>query len=202
MIEGIFGLPGNGKTYEAVRRLLVRADRGEQCYSVTPIDHPNVEQITYEDFVSAYMPPGTCLMDEVHLWLPSSGYRMLDPRVYARLSQTGKRGLDLIYTAQHESKVLKQLRDNTNFGWRSQAWGGMGQDRRFSDRRGHPLLFTSRCWPMETYRKGKPLAFSVHRFSMRVAKAYETTFEILEGPAIIEGRGAARLVSVDDEESA
>lgn len=173
MIEGIFGLPGQGKTYEAVRRLLLAADSGRQCFSVTPITHPNVELITYDEVVSRYLPPGLMFLDEVHIKLPSSGHNSLDPDWYAKLSQTRKDGHDLIYTSQHESKVLKQLRDNTNYGWVCQAWFDVG----------HPLMFSAKSWEMHKIRQGKPDDRYWHRYSKRVARAYDTSFGIREAAA-------------------
>jgi len=185
MIEGIFGLPGKGKTYEAVRRLLLDADDGRQCFSVTPINHPNVELITYDDLVDPHLPPGLILLDEVHLKLPSGSHQKLDEDFYAKLSQTRKDGHDLLYTSQHESKVLKQLRDNTNYGWVTEAWFPMG---------GHPQMFSARCWEMHVLRKGKPIDRYVHRFSNRVARAYDTRYAIREGAAT-KARSAAQYVN-------
>lgn len=175
MIEGIFGLPGKGKTYEGVRRLLEDADRGRQCFSVTPIHHPNVELISYAEMVDLYLPPGLIFLDEVHLVLPSTAYKDLDPAWYEKLSQTRKDGHSLIYTSQHESKVLKQLRDNTNYGWLTEAWGSFG---------GHPVALSARSWEMHRMRKGKPEDRYVHRFSMRVARAYDTRQAIKADAAI------------------
>ena len=81
------------------------------------------------ELVDPWLPPGLVLLDEVHLVLPAGSHQRLDPDWYAKLSQTRKDGHDLIYTSQHETKVLKQLRDNTNYGWVCEAWGGF---------RGHP----------------------------------------------------------------
>ena len=191
MIEAIVGLPGKGKTYEATRRLLLAADAGRQCFSVTPINHPNVETITYDDLVDPYLPPGLILLDEVHLKLPSGSHQKLDEDWYAKLSQTRKDGHDLIWTSQHESKVLKQLRDNTNYGWVTEAWG-------FGS--GHPWAFSARCWPMESFRKGKPIDRYVHRFSMRVARAYDTRYALREGAAT-RSRSAGKYVGAGNGSS-
>ncbi|MBN9326850.1 zonular occludens toxin domain-containing protein [Cellulomonas sp. 73-145] len=177
MIEGIFGLPGQGKTYEGVRRLLLEADQGRQCYSITPIDHPNVEFVTFDECLDPFMPPGLIFWDEVHLKLGANDFRALKPEWYEKLSQTRKDGHDLIYTSQHESKVLKQLRDNTNYGWVTNAWGGW---------RGHPMAFSASAWEMHKLRRGKPADRYVHRFSMRVARAYDTRFAIKAEAAVVE----------------
>lgn len=169
MIEGIVGLPGAGKTYEAVRRLMVHADRGRQCYSTTPINHPNVEWINRNEVTDPNLPPGLMLLDEVHLWIGSMDFRNLDPAWYEKLSQTRKDGHDVIWTSQHESKVLKQLRDNTNYIWVCNAWVQLGS---------HPWLFSARQWEAHEVRRGKPLARYFHPFEKYVADAYQTAFAI------------------------
>jgi len=169
MIEGIFGLPGQGKTYEGVRRVLNAADAGRQCYSVTPINHPNVMQIEYDDIVDPYLPPGLIFCDEVHLVLSYTVWQKLDPKWYEKLSQTRKDGHDLIYTSQHESKVLKQLRDNTNYGWICTCYD-IGLP--------FPIAFSARAYEMHTLRRGKPADRYIHRFQKRVARAYDTRYAI------------------------
>lgn len=173
MIEGIFGKPGKGKTYEAVRRILNYADRGFQCYSVTPINHPNVMLIDYEDITDPYLPPGKILCDEVHLVLGADAGRKLDRTWYEKLSQTRKDGHDMLYTAQHESKVLKQLRDNTNWGWICQKYSI-----------GPVVYFSAKCWSMETLRRGKPDDRYIHRANNRVYAAYDTRFAIAANLAV------------------
>lgn len=179
MIEGIFGRPGQGKTYEGVRRLLLRADAGYQCYSVTPIDHPNVMLIEYEDIVDPYLPPGLIFCDEVHLVLGAGIGRKLSQAWYEKLSQTRKDGHNLIYTSQHESKVIKQLRDNTNWGWVSEAWFPI------QTRTGvRPLVLTAKCWEMHKLRRGKPSDRYWHGFNQRVARAYDTRYAIRANAAV------------------
>lgn len=175
MIEGIFGLPGSGKSYEMTRRLVLYADRGYQCYSVTPMNHPNIETITYDDISDPWLPPGKIGLDEVHLWIGSNDHRNLKPEVYEKLSQTRKDGHDLLYTSQHESKVLKQLRDNTNYGWVCTAWLPIGP---------HPWIFSARCWEMHKMRRGKPIDRYAHWFNGRVAGMYDTYHAIQAQAAV------------------
>lgn len=175
MIEGIFGLPGEGKTYEAVRRVMLAADSGRQCFSVTPINHPNVELIEYEDIVDPYLPPGLVFCDEIHLVLSYTAWQKLDEKWFEKLSQTRKDGHDFLYTSQHESKVLKQMRDNTNFGWICQKWG-LGFPR--------ATVFTAKCYEMHTIRRGKPVDRYSHLFSKHVANAYDTTYAIQAKAAV------------------
>lgn len=170
MIEGIFGLPGQGKTYEGARRVLHAADNGRQCYSVTPINHPNVMTIEYDDVTDPWLPPGLIFLDEVHLVLSYTVWSRLDPKWFEKLSQTRKDGHDLIYTSQHESKVLKQLRDNTNYGWQTRAWGPSDMPR--------PIGFSASAWEMHSFRRGKSKDGYFHFFRKRIADAYQTTFAI------------------------
>lgn len=173
MIEGIFGLPGKGKTYEAVRRVINAADSGRQCYSVTPINHENVMEINYEDITDPYLPPGLILCDEVHLVLGADAGRKLDPKWYEKLSQTRKDGHDLIYTSQHESKVLKQLRDNTNYGWICTKWDY-----------GIKTVFAAKAWEMHKLRRGKPDDRYWHFASTRVYRSYDTRYAIAADLAV------------------
>lgn len=170
-ITGIFGLPGQGKTYEGVRRVLKAANGGRQCYSVTPIKHPNVMQIEYDDVVDPWLPPGLIFLDEVHLVLSYTVWSRLDPKWFEKLSQTRKDGHDLIYTSQHETKVLKQLRDNTNYGWATKCYGLGAEGVR-------PLGFAAQCWEMHSFRRGKTVDQYFHLFSSRVARAYQTSYAI------------------------
>lgn len=173
MIEGIFGLPGKGKTYEGVRRILHYADAGRQCFSVTPIDHPNVMLIDYDDITDPFLPPGKIFCDEVHLVLSAEASRKLTKEWYEKLSQTRKDGHDLIYTSQHESKVLKQLRDNTNYGWLAQKYDfGVAQ------------YYAAKCWEMHNFRRGKPVDRYVHRAQKRVYRAYDTRYAIRAEAAV------------------
>lgn len=169
-ITGIFGLPGQGKTYEAVRMMLKAADNGRQCYSTTPIQHPNVMQIEYDDIVDPWLPPGLILCDEVHLVLSYTVWSKLDPKWFEKLSQTRKDGHDLVYTSQHESKVLKQLRDNTNYGWIVRAYG--------PNEAAHPIAFAGKQYEMHNLRRGKPTDTYVRPYRKRVARAYQTTYAI------------------------
>jgi hypothetical protein len=142
-------------------------------------------QIEYEDVTDPFLPPGLIFLDEVHLVLSYTAWRQLDPAWFEKLSQTRKDGHDLIYTSQHESKVLKQLRDNSNYGWITEAWGAFG---------GHPLAFTARAWEMHKLRRGKPADRYFHYFNKRVARAYDTKFAIRADAAVQKTAGLKRVV--------
>jgi hypothetical protein len=186
VIEGIVGLPGQGKTYEGVRRLLVHADAGKQCFSTTPINHPNVEHIQREDVTDPELPPGLLFLDEIHLWLGSNDFRALDPEWYEKLSQTRKDGHNVIWTSQSPARVLKQLRDNTNYIWKTRAYFPL---------LGKPRMFSAACWEAETYLRGKPIARYMHPFENYVARAYDTRYAIKAHAAVIETPGRARRES-------
>lgn len=176
MIEGIVGLPGQGKTYEGVRRLLLEADAGRQCFSTTPIDHPNVEWIDRNDVTDPNLPPGLMFLDEVHLWLGSQDFRNLDPAWYEKLSQTRKDGHDVIWTSQHEMRVLKQLRDNTNIIWVAQAWFPF---------LGAPRIFAARAYEPHSVRRGKPITRYWHFAESYVFNAYDTRYAIRAEAAVV-----------------
>jgi hypothetical protein len=144
---------------------------------VTPINHPNVEHITMDEVVDPYLPPGTLLLDEVHLRLGSNDFRSLDPQWYEKLSQTRKDGHHVIWTSQHENRVLKQLRDNTNFIWLTTAWFPLF---------GAPRAFSARCWEADSVRKGKPIDRYFHFSEPYVFRAYDTRYAIEAKAAVVK----------------
>lgn len=156
--------------------MLRAADRGRQCFSTTPIAHPNVELITYDDILDPFLPPGLILADEIHMKLGAHIWRKLDERWREKMSQSRKDGHDLLWTSQHESLVLPQVRRVTNFGLVcSRVKAGETT-----------LFFVVKQWEFPTFRRGKPLSVSRHPFSARVANAYDTNYAIQSQLALEE----------------
>lgn len=169
VIEGYVGRPGSGKSYTMTARALEACNEGRQVYCNFTLRHPNAERIAIEDLLDAGMPPGLVLIDEAHLWFPARLSMKLPPSLLMKLSQTRKMGWDLIWIAQHETRVDKVLRDVTNWLWLCNHWlPGMGGG-----------WFTATCWEPEKFRKPKKHAQrSVRRFDQSIADAYDT-FESL-----------------------
>lgn len=122
MIEGFIGRPGSGKSYELTRQALAVAKAGRPVFSNMPIVHPNVTLIGPSDL--AHVPAGLVVLDEVHLWLPARLSMKLPASWLALFSQTRKNGWDVIWSAQHESRVDRVLRDTTGWMWYCEKWFG------------------------------------------------------------------------------
>lgn len=168
MIEGYIGRPGSGKSYTLTRRALAEAKRGRQVFANYPIDHPNCWVFGPEDLL--HLPPGLIVIDEAHLWFPARQALKLPPSWLALMSQTRKRGWDLWWAAQHETRVDRVLRDVTSWLWLCQSWYRW---------RGHPLLFVADSYEPEFFRKqGKKMTRVYNLFDRRAAAAYDTYVEL------------------------
>ena len=163
-IEGLIGRPGSGKSYELTRRALAEADRDRLVFANYAIAHPNVYMFTPDQLMD--LPPGLVVIDEAHLWFPARMSLKLPMSWLAGMSQTRKKGWDLIWAAQHESRVDRVVRDVTSWMWLNSAW--FSHDS-------HPVLFAASCWEPEFFRKPeKRYSRSWRLFSRRVAEAYNT----------------------------
>lgn len=130
MISGIVGKPGHGKTLEAVRRAKKAHDTGRvHVYANIPLNLERSTLIEPEQLsqVRGGICPCKCegafvLLDEVHLWLPARRSLQLPTSWLALFSQTRKLGWDLWWTAQHETRVDRMLRDVTSFMYLANGW--------------------------------------------------------------------------------
>lgn len=168
MIEGLIGRPGSGKSYWATKRILDAADKDRLVFSNYAVDHPNVFVFAPDQLMD--LPPGLVVIDEAHLWFPARMSLKLPMSWLAGMSQTRKKGWDLIWVAQHESRMDRAVRDVTSWMWLCRAWGNWD---------GHPMLFTAASWEPEFFRRpDRRYTRQMHRFQPRVAAAYNT-FETL-----------------------
>lgn len=164
MIEGYIGRPGSGKSYAMTAKALAEADRDRLVFTNWFVDHPNVYYFTPEQLLD--LPPGVVMIDEAHLWFPARGALRLPMSWLAGMSQTRKRGWDLVWAAQHETRVDRVIRDVSSWMWKCTAW---------FEYDGHPVLFKRDCYEPEFFRQPKrKVATSVSLFSKRVADAYNT----------------------------
>lgn len=163
-IEGFIGRPGAGKTYLLTKRVLEEADRDRLVFTNYAVAHPNVYMFGPEDLM--HLPPGLVVIDEAHLWFPARMSLRLPMSWLAGLSQTRKKGWDLLYSAQHESRLDRAIRDVTQWMHLGTAWFS------YND---HPVVFAQSTWEPEYFRhpdKRRGRTWSV--FSRRVAEAYDT----------------------------
>lgn len=167
-IEALIGRPGSGKSYEATRRVLFAANRDRLVFTNYAVSHPNVYMFEPSQLMD--LPPALVVIDEAHLWFPSRMSLKLPMSWLAGMSQTRKKGWDLLLVAQHESRLDRAVRDVCSWMHLCSAWGG---------HKGHPILFTSRTYEPEFFRRpDRLMGRSMHLFSSRVASAYDT-FETL-----------------------
>ena len=163
-IEGYIGRPGSGKTYTLTSRVLREANRGRTVFSNYGINHPNVYRFGAEDLLD--LPPGLIVIDEAHLWFSARMSLKLPPSWLAKLSQTRKSGWDLLWCAQHESRVDRVVRDVSDWMWLCSAWFKVG---------GHPAFFVSESYEPEYFRKvNRRYTRKVSMFDPKVAAAYDT----------------------------
>lgn len=206
MIQGYVGRPGSGKTYTLTERVLhhLKRDPKLRIFSNYTIHHPNAERITFDDFLM--VPPGLIVIDEAHGWFDARHCMKLPPEVLMQLSQTRKAGWDLYWCTQHESRIDKVIRNNSNWIWVCNAWlkgahkgldhGHMEledpTDWRNPDRKEiwiepdpdremqHPRFFTAKCYEPELLRKpDKHHVRRIKQFSCETANGYDT-FEVLK----------------------
>lgn len=169
MIEGWIGRPGSGKTMTLTERAIRAAARGRPVFTNYAVAAPNCFQFGPGDLLD--LPPGLIVIDEAHLWFPARGAMQLPMSWLAELSQTRKNGWDLIWAAQHETRVDRVVRDVTCWMYLTKAW--------FPTPVGRPRFFTVQCWEPELFRApGKVQSKTVHRFSWKVANSYDTMGKI------------------------
>lgn len=165
MIEGFIGRPGSGKTLWMTKRCIAAAKRGQQVFSNYPIDYPGVYLFEPDDLL--HLPEGVVAIDEAHLWFPARGSLQLPMSWLAGMSQTRKMGWHLLWSAQHENRVDRVIRDVTNWMHLCSAWFGGGDKP--------PLLFTIKTWEPETFRAPKKsMGGAMMRFPKEAAARYQT----------------------------
>lgn len=177
-IEGLIGRPGSGKTYEATRRVLEAADRDRLVFTNYAVTHPNVFLFGPDQLMD--LPPGLVVIDEAHLWFPARGALKLPMSWLAGMSQTRKKGWDLLWVAQHETRIDRVVRDVTSWMHLCNAW--------FSHN-GHPMFFTHRTWEPEYFRRDKKvMGRGAHRFRHRVAQAYDTFESVTQADHTVDAK--------------
>ena len=163
-IEGYVGRPGSGKSYTLTARVLEEANKGRLVFTNYGVKHPNVFLFGPQDLLD--LPPGLVVIDEAHLWFPARMSLKLPMSWLAGMSQTRKKGWDLLWCAQHPSRIDRAIRDVTEWQWRCTAWLSYNN---------HPVLFKAESYEPEEYRKpGARMTVKWRGFSKRVAAAYNT----------------------------
>ena len=163
-IEGYVGRPGSGKSYSLTARALEEADKGRDVFTNYALRHPNAQMFGPTDLLD--LPRGLVVIDEAHLWFPARMSMKLPMSWLAGMSQTRKKGWDLLWCAQHPNRIDSAIRDVTDWMWYCTAWIKSG---------GHPLFFKSTAYEPEDFRKPKKNMVTTWRlFNQRVARSYDT----------------------------
>lgn len=161
-IEGYIGRPGSGKTYTLTERAMRERAKGRDVFANYPIK--GCWTFTPDQLLD--LPPGVVVIDEAHLWFPARQALNLPPSWLAGMSQTRKAGWDLLWAAQHETRVDRVVRDVTSWMWLCSAWFKSG---------GHPVLFKAESYEPEFFRRPKNRMTTTWRpFSQKVADGYDT----------------------------
>jgi hypothetical protein len=162
VIEGYVGRPGSGKSYTLTERALRERAKGREVF----LNYKVAGCWYFEPDQLMDLPPGLIIIDEAHLWFPARMALRLPPSWLAMLSQTRKNGWDLIWAAQHETRVDRVLRDVTSWMWLCSSWWT------YND---HPMLFSATCYEPEFFRQQKSKMFTSRKlFDQKVADAYDT----------------------------
>lgn len=173
MIEGIVGLPGSGKSLEAVRRAKVKHDAGNtHIYANLPLNLERSTLITPMTLTNVRAGICSCgcanalvLLDELHLWVPARRSLQLPASWLALFSQTRKEGWsEVLWTAQHETRVDRVIRDVTGWMWLAKHWT-LPFD-----------WFTYDQYPPETFRIRRT---RVRRDKRRMSKSAAATYNTL-----------------------
>lgn len=163
-VECLIGRPGSGKSYELTRRVIEEADRDRLVFTNYAVSHPNVYMFTPDQLMD--LPPGLVVIDEAHLWFPARMSLKLPMSWLTGISQTRKKGWDVLLAAQHETRIDRALRDVCSWMWLCRAWGSHN---------GHPVVFTASSWEPEFFRRDdKRFTRAFHFFNRRVANSYNT----------------------------
>lgn len=142
MIEAYVGLPGSGKTLLAVARLLAEKKRKRIANFYSKFGEWDFA--LWEDMREAGN--ALCVVDEAHMWFSARTWNKQTQADLAVFQQHRKWGLDMIWIAQHESRVDVAIREVTAYVYRIRRIGGFCLIRKFEPGETKPL--NVRFWRM------------------------------------------------------
>ena len=115
MVEGFVGLPGSGKTYWLTKLGLDAVKKGRKVYANFKLEGA----IYYKDLKDVQeIENGVILVDEINLSCPSRWWDRFPAYLAYFWSQTRKNQLDVYWTAQHQDRVDKIVREISNWIWK------------------------------------------------------------------------------------
>lgn len=121
MIEAHVGLPGSGKTLHATARLISAKKQGRRALANFHCQSDLWQFALWDQMIDST----NCLavIDEAHMWFSSRKWHLNDQVDLAAFQQHRKQGMDIIWIAQHESRVDVAVREVTAFIWRHRRLG-------------------------------------------------------------------------------
>lgn len=169
MVEGVVGRNGQGKTLFAVRRALAELERGVPVYANFTIKRENCHVWhTPKDLLK--LRHGFVIIDEANITFPSRFFAKIPPTMLYMWSQCRKLDLTIMWTAQHEDRVDKALKELTSQVWqvrrfgRTQRWQPVG-----------PQLFRAKAYLYEELRKQKRTCLRTEWFKRgETVRLYDT----------------------------
>lgn len=111
-IEAFTGLPGQGKTYNMVKKAYKQHNKGRKVYANFDC---NFAEYFKELSDITHVRDALILLDEAGIYLPAQAWNKIPFNFMRQIRQHRKGGLDLWYTAQDMSDVATALRRVTQF---------------------------------------------------------------------------------------
>lgn len=176
MVEGHLGLPGAGKTFNLVRECVRRRKREPnlRVYANMTIDLPGrgefIKLTSWEELLDAE--DGLVVIDEINLWMPSRAWAKLPGPLLWKWAQVRKSGLDIIWSAQHQARVDKLVRELTFMLYQWFSWKKLG-------------FFVAKAYLGEV-RQELFASWAFSTFDLSIAKRYDT-FEEVSLPEYLAG---------------
>lgn len=170
MIEAFVGLPGQGKTYLMVRRAAKAMKRGRPVYANFRVKGATRFDYLWELF---QVRDGLILLDEASLVLPAQAWKEVPFEVLAYWRQHRHKGVDVLYSAQDYTEVLKALRTVTQF---------VTQCKRFGSPKS-PWFFT---WRTTDNKFREKYGGGIALFDPAIADLYDTHGEDVAAQSFIK----------------
>lgn len=170
MIEAYTGLPGSGKSLNAVRQMLKATERGIPCFANFHSRSNLWQYVLFDDI--KYIERGLVILDEAHMMFSARNWSKTTQEQLGLFQQHRKLGIDLIWIAQSASRVDVALRELTAFEWQHRRVGS--------------VVIAKKTDPIESETKKKPLGRQVFWINSVLTSHYWTEERIGD----INGNGA------------
>jgi len=127
-----------------------------------------------DEFGNPSGPSPLILIDELNLWAPSRRWQSLEDDLLYKWSHNRKHGLDIWWTAQHESRVDKVVREVTEFYYVCRRFGPARRPFFFVRRRFIPALITDDREARDDKEPRGMIGKELSWFRRSVAESFDT----------------------------